>query len=49
MGSIKVWELSFADNRWTALMIRSINCHRTRINQMLFGNAQLWTGKFTSG
>ena len=47
MGVIKVWELS-RDNetppRWRATLKDELQHHRTRINEILYGNGQLWTG-----
>ncbi|KAF5358044.1 hypothetical protein D9756_001725 [Leucocoprinus leucothites] len=46
MGIIKVWELSKNSepgSRWSASLTRELNYHRTRINDMSYGNGQLWT------
>lgn len=46
MGVIKVWNLnkeSGANARWRATLKEELNHHRTRINEMLCGNGQLWT------
>jgi hypothetical protein len=49
MGVIKVWELQ-RDNgsppRWAATLKDTINHHRTRINELIYQNGYLWTGKF---
>ena len=47
MGVIKVWNLnreSGVNARWRATLKEELNHHRTRINEMLCGNGQLWTG-----
>jgi hypothetical protein len=48
MGVIKIWHLH-KDNglepRWTPTLNKQLDRHRTRINEMLFGNGELWTGK----
>lgn len=47
MGVIKVWSLnreSGVNARWRASLKEELNHHRTRINEMLCGNGQLWTG-----
>jgi hypothetical protein len=48
MGVIKIWDLH-KDNgpepRWTPTLNRQFDHHRTRINEMLLGNGELWTGK----
>ncbi|KAF8797863.1 WD40 repeat-like protein [Phlegmacium glaucopus] len=46
MGIIKVWDLnkgSGLPSRWTATLRHTHNHHRTRINELLYGNGQLWT------
>ncbi|KAF8894403.1 WD40 repeat-like protein [Infundibulicybe gibba] len=43
MGVIKVWHLSKQDGRWTHTMKEELNHHRTRVNEMLYENGQLWT------
>ena len=50
MGVIKVWELqkdNHSPSRWAATLKDTINHHRTRINEMMYQNGHLWTGKFT--
>jgi len=47
MGIVKVWDLkkgSRPPSRWTATLTHTHNHHRTRINELLYGNGQLWTG-----
>lgn len=47
MGIIKIWDLK-KDNgtppRWQSKLRNELDHHRTRINEMFFGNGQLWTG-----
>ncbi|KAF9472775.1 WD40 repeat-like protein [Pholiota conissans] len=43
MGVIKVWDLQLADARWKATLIKTINNHRTRINELRYGHGHLWT------
>lgn len=46
MGLIKVWDLtkgSGLPSRWTATLRYTHDHHRTRINELLYGNGQLWT------
>ncbi|KAF8163135.1 WD40-repeat-containing domain protein [Crassisporium funariophilum] len=46
MGVIKVWDLnrdSGLPPRWTATLKETINNHRTRINELMYGEGQLWT------
>jgi WD40 repeat protein len=45
MGIIKVWDLNKGSSRWTAALTHTYEHHRTRINELLYGNGQLWTGK----
>lgn len=46
MGIIKVWELlKDVTGRWRSTLKEELTHHRTRINEMLCGNGQLWTGK----
>ena len=46
MGVIKVWNLNKgSSSRWTATLTHTYEHHRTRINELLYGNGQLWTGK----
>jgi len=50
MGVIKVWDLQKDDgfpSRWAATLKDTINHHRTRINELIYQNGHLWTGKFT--
>jgi hypothetical protein len=47
MGIIKAWELQKEDGvpiRWRAIQKDEFNYHRTRINEVVYGNGQLWTG-----
>jgi hypothetical protein len=47
MGVIKVWDIEKDQNssiRWRSTLKTELDHHRTRINEMLFGNGQLWTG-----
>ncbi|OSX65158.1 hypothetical protein POSPLADRAFT_1053931 [Postia placenta MAD-698-R-SB12] len=46
MGVIKVWELTKENSdppRWRSTMREELNHHRTRINEVVYGNGQLWT------
>jgi len=46
MGVIKVWDLnkvSGLPSKWTATLTHTHNHHRTRINELLYGNGQVWT------
>ncbi|PCH38281.1 WD40 repeat-like protein [Wolfiporia cocos MD-104 SS10] len=46
MGIIKVWELAKKDvqpPRWQTLLLEELKHHRTRVNEMLHNNGQLWT------
>ncbi|PPQ74215.1 hypothetical protein CVT26_004506 [Gymnopilus dilepis] len=46
MGVIKVWNLqkdTGTPPRWNATEKDAINHHRTRINELRYGNGQLWT------
>ncbi|KJA18598.1 hypothetical protein HYPSUDRAFT_190840 [Hypholoma sublateritium FD-334 SS-4] len=46
MGVIKVWDLKLDAGpapRWTATLLKSINHHRTRINELRYGGGHLWT------
>ncbi|KAF7779093.1 hypothetical protein Agabi119p4_3438 [Agaricus bisporus var. burnettii] len=46
MGVIKVWELSResgSNPRWKASLKQHLDYHRTRINDIHYGNGQLWT------
>lgn len=47
MGVIKIWDLEKDHDtppRWRSKLRAELNHHRTRINEMLYGNGQLWTG-----
>lgn len=47
MGVIKVWDLEMEGGdrtRWKSTLRVELNHHRTRINQMLYADGQLWTG-----
>lgn len=44
MGVIKSWNLTKDEGRWRGTIQEEHNHHRTRINEMLHGNNQLWTG-----
>lgn len=47
MGVIKIWELSResgSNPRWKASLKQHLDYHRTRINDIHYGNGQLWTG-----
>ena len=47
MGVIKVWDLdkqAGSPPRWHSTLRAELNHHRTRINERIFGNGQLWTG-----
>lgn len=46
MGIIKVWDLTFEDTsppRWTSALRAEVDYHRTKINELIVGNGQLWT------
>lgn len=45
MGMIKLWELSKGDgdDGWHSSLKQELNYHRTKINEILYGNGQLWT------
>jgi len=43
MGVINVWNLNKGSSRWTATLTHTYEHHRTRINELLYGNGQLWT------
>ncbi|KAI0703594.1 WD40-repeat-containing domain protein [Cytidiella melzeri] len=46
MGIIKVWQLEKEDGpspRWRSTLKVELNYHRTKINEILHGNGQLWT------
>ena len=47
MGVIKVWELEKEDStpaRWRAVQKDELKHHRTKINEILYGHGQVWTG-----
>ena len=44
MGVIKIWDLHKNTDRWQSKLRGELHHHRTRINEMFFGNGQLWTG-----
>ncbi|OBZ75742.1 hypothetical protein A0H81_04463 [Grifola frondosa] len=47
MGIIKVWKITKeagAPPRWRSILQEELKHHRTRINEMVYGNGQLWTG-----
>lgn len=51
MGVIKVWDLRLDTSapsapRWTTTLLKTINHHRTRINELRYGGGYLWTGAF---
>jgi len=49
MGVIKVWQISKDSefgSRWNASLECELNYHRTRINDMVYSNGQLWTGMY---
>ncbi|KAI0374744.1 WD40 repeat-like protein [Pilatotrama ljubarskyi] len=46
MGVIKVWDIKKDDGtppRWQSTLVEELKHHRTRINDMVYGNGQLWT------
>ncbi|KAI0093936.1 WD40 repeat-like protein [Irpex rosettiformis] len=46
MGVIKVWQLDKEDGpapRWKTTLKADLTHHRTKINEILYGNGQLWT------
>ncbi|KAI0361945.1 WD40 repeat-like protein [Trametes cingulata] len=46
MGVIKVWEIKKDDGtppRWQSTLLEELKHHRTRVNDMIHGNGQLWT------
>ncbi|OCH87419.1 WD40 repeat-like protein [Obba rivulosa] len=47
MGIIKVWELTREATeppRWRSKLLEELKHHRTRINEIVYGNGELWTG-----
>ena len=47
MGIIKVWELQKEDGpspRWRSIPKGEFNYHRTKINEVMYGSGQLWSG-----
>lgn len=47
MGAIKVWDVELEDG-WRARLREELGHHRTGINEMVYGNGQLWTGELLS-
>lgn len=48
MGIIRVWDLVKEAGplpRWRSTIKEELNHHRTRINEIMYGSGQLWTGK----
>jgi hypothetical protein len=48
MGLIKVWELekeSGPQARWRSNLQDTLDYHRTRITEILYGAGQIWTGE----
>ena len=48
MGVIKVWEITKDDGtppRWQSKLEGELNHHRTRVDDMVYGNGHLWTGE----
>ncbi|KAI5987553.1 WD40-repeat-containing domain protein [Pisolithus albus] len=46
MGIIKVWKLEKGhepQSRWHHTLLDTLNLHRTRVTQMIYGAGQLWT------
>ncbi|KAI0336384.1 WD40 repeat-like protein [Cubamyces sp. BRFM 1775] len=46
MGVIKVWDVKKDDGtppRWQSTLVEELKHHRTRVNDMVHGNGQLWT------
>ncbi|KAF8636617.1 hypothetical protein AX17_003427 [Amanita inopinata Kibby_2008] len=46
MGIIKIWDLTKEESvpaRWRSNLKTELNHHRTGINEMIFGNNELWT------
>ncbi|KAH9951290.1 WD40 repeat-like protein [Amylocystis lapponica] len=46
MGILKVWELTKEAGeplRWRSTLLEELTHHRTRINETIYGNGQLWT------
>lgn len=49
MGIIKVWELRKEDGpnpRWRSTQKVELTYHRTKINEISYGNGQLWSGAY---
>lgn len=47
MGVIKAWKLDKENStptRWRATEKDELNHHRTKVNDILYGNGQVWTG-----
>lgn len=48
MGVIKIWKLereSGPNPRWRSDLQDTLDCHRTRVTEILYGAGQIWTGK----
>ncbi|KAL4065362.1 WD40-repeat-containing domain protein [Scleroderma citrinum] len=46
MGIIKVWKLereSGSQPRWRSTLLDTLNLHRTRVTEIVYGDGQLWT------
>lgn len=49
MGVIKVWEITKDDGtppRWKSKLQGELSYHRTRVDDMVYGNGHLWTGEW---
>lgn len=46
MGFVRVWDVSRdpQEDRWKITLQEDLKYHRTGINEMLYGQGQLWTG-----
>lgn len=46
MGFVRVWDVSRDphEDRWKVTLLEELYYHRTGINEMLYGQGQLWTG-----
>lgn len=52
MGVIKVWKLekeAGPNARWRSDLQDTLDYHRTRVTEILYGAGQIWTGKFENG